>query len=87
VFEPANAAFRRRVQRTFEAVLADLYTRGAFAGATADAAFRVVIGGTPDDRDNGRFLVELRIAPAQALATVTVRLVLTGDRTAVSEGP
>lgn len=90
VFEPNNAAFRRRVQRGFEAALGDLYTRGAFDGATASAGFQVVTGGTvntPTDGDAGRFLVELRVAPAQALTTLTVRLVMTGDRTVVTEGP
>jgi phage tail sheath protein FI len=82
VFEPNGDAFRRLVQRNFDALLEDLFRRGAFAGATAATSFQVVTGdslNTPSGVDQGRFIVELRVAPAQALTFVTLRLVQTGN--------
>lgn len=89
VFEPNGDTLRRSVQRGFTLLLTDLFRRGAFAGATADDSFRVVTNGainTSADRDNGRFLVELRVAPSLPLQFLTVRLVQTGERLTVAEG-
>ncbi|MCB9434493.1 MAG: phage tail sheath family protein [Ardenticatenaceae bacterium] len=80
VFEPNSPAFRRLVQHRFEQLLALLYARGAFAGETADMAYQVVVDDTLNSRqsvDQGRFIVELRVAPSQPLAYITVRLVQT----------
>jgi hypothetical protein len=88
VFEPNDDAFRRGVQRGFEAWLTRMFERGAFAGRTASSAFRVTTDesvNTPASVDAGRFIVELRVAPARPLTFLTVRLVQTSDRTAVSE--
>ncbi len=88
VFEPHDAAFRRLVQRGFEGLLGDLFARGAFAGATPAEAFRVETGpavNPPPSVDLGRFIVELRVAPARPLTFLTVRLVRTGDRTLVTQ--
>lgn len=82
VFEPNDATLRRAVQRGFEAMLLRLYSRGAFSGDTSDEAFRVVTGSppnTPQSVDAGRLIVELKVAPAQPLAFLTVRLVQAGD--------
>jgi hypothetical protein len=90
VFEPNDASFQRSVQRGFEALLEFLYARGAFAGNRPGAAFQVVVGGglnTPTDVDQGRFFVELRVAPSQPLTFLTVRLVQTGDGGTVTEVP
>jgi hypothetical protein len=87
VFEPNDDAFRRMVQRGFEAMLGDLFQRGAFAGRTAGDAFQVVADGainTAASIDQGRFIVELRVAPSRPLTFLTLRLVQTGDRVAVS---
>ena len=90
VFEPNDASFRRLVQRNFEALLEDLFHRGAFAGKTAGSSFQVVTAGglnTPQSIEQGRFIVELRVAPAQPLTFVTLRLVQSGSgRLAVEEG-
>jgi phage tail sheath protein FI len=86
VFEPNDDSFRRMVQRGFEATLGDLFQRGAFAGRTAATAFQVVTGeslNTPVSVENGRFLVELRVAPSRPMAFLTLRLVQTGERIAV----
>jgi phage tail sheath protein FI len=89
VFESNDSGFQRRVRRQFEDLLRTLYVRGAFAGASQDQAFRVVADGsvnTQDDIDNGRFIVELRVAPSRPLAFLTVRLVQAGGALTVSEG-
>ncbi|HKG94976.1 MAG TPA: hypothetical protein VKA84_23875 [Gemmatimonadaceae bacterium] len=87
VFEPNDDSFRRMVQRGFEALLGDLFRRGAFAGLTADSAFRVVTGeglNTPRSVDAGRFVVELRVAPSRPMTFLTLRLVQTGERVLVT---
>jgi hypothetical protein len=88
VFEPNDASFQRRVRRQFEDLLRTLYVRGAFAGASPDQAFRVVADGsvnTQEDLDQGRFIVELRVAPSRPLAFLTVRLVQAGGALTVNE--
>jgi hypothetical protein len=89
VFEPNDAFLGDLVRHRFEEVLGDLYRRGAFAGATPDAGFRVVTGpavNPPQSVERGRFVAELHVAPARALAFLTVRLVGSGPgRLAVQE--
>lgn len=88
VFEPNDASFRRRVQRGFEELLAGLFVRGAFAGATRESAFQVVTGdalNTPAQAEQGRFFVDLKVAPSQPLTFLNVRLVQSGDRGTVTE--
>ncbi len=78
VFEPNDQAFRDMVQFKFEQLLTDLYRRGALAGRTPATAFRVVTDdavNTPASIEQGRFIVELRVAPSKPLAFITVRLV------------
>jgi phage tail sheath protein FI len=86
VFEPNDAAFRRLVQRGFEATLDDLFVRGAFAGDTPESAYQVDTGpglNTRQSVDAGRFIVELRVAPSRPLTFLTIRLVQTSDRALV----
>ena len=87
VFEPNNDAFRRMVQRGFEVMLGDMFERGAFAGSTAAAAFQVVAGGPLNRQaslDQGRLIVELRVAPSRPMAFLTMRLVQTGNQLALT---
>jgi phage tail sheath protein FI len=89
VFEPVSPAFRRSVKAGFERVLGGLYARGAFAGASADAAFQVVTGAEvnpPTQVDQGRFVVELRVAPSHPLRFLTVRLVRSDTNGLGAEG-
>lgn len=89
VFEPNSPAFRRSVQRSFEALLEYMFARGAFAGSTAGNSFQVVVSEALNTRtsiEQGRFIVELRVAPALPLTFLTVRLVQTGNQTAITEG-
>ena len=88
VFEPNSDAFRRSVQRGFESMLDGMFLRGAFAGATATTSYQVVTDtsvNTPQSVDQGRFIVELRVAPSLPLTFLTIRLVQTGDRTLVTQ--
>jgi phage tail sheath protein FI len=87
VFEPNSPAFRRRVQRGFESMLSSMYARGAFKGASPETAFQVVTDdtiNTPQSVEQGRFIVELRVAPSLAMRFLTIRLVQTGDRSLVA---
>jgi phage tail sheath protein FI len=81
-FEPNSDRFRRTVQRSFEGLLARMLERGAFAGASADEAYRVNTGSPPNTRqsvDAGRLIVEIKVAPSRPLTFLTVRLVRTGE--------
>ena len=86
VFEPNDTVFQRLVQRSFEAWLALMFNRGAFAGRTQAESFQVNVISTPQDVDAGRFIVELRVAPSLPLKFLTIRLVQTGERGLIQEG-
>jgi len=81
VFEPNSDVTRRTARRTFQSLLGFLFSAGAFAGATAAEAFQVSTPVTADDLDQGRLIVELRVAPSQPLAFLTVLLVQSGTGT------
>jgi phage tail sheath protein FI len=88
VFEPNDEAFRRGVQRGFEAWMTRMFERGAFAGRTTATAFQVTTDTSVNTRqsvDAGRFIVELRVAPSRPMTFLTVRLVQSGDRATVTE--
>lgn len=89
VFEPNGPTLHRTIERAFESLLGELMQRGAFAGRNAREAFQVVV---VDDGlnsqasiDMGRLFIELKVAPAQALRFLTVRLVRAGDRVRAQE--
>jgi hypothetical protein len=87
MFEPNDDSLRRGVERHFEAILGDLFRRGAFAGATARSAFQVVADRSLNTRasmDAGRFIVELRVAPSRPMSFLTIRLTQSGDRLVAS---
>jgi hypothetical protein len=88
VFEPHSEAFRRQVKRGFEGMLGQMFQRGAFAGHTPSASFQVNTGSelnTPQLTDQGRFIVELKVAPSLPLTFLTLRLVQTSDRSLAAE--
>ncbi|HQU84110.1 MAG TPA: hypothetical protein PKY59_13330, partial [Pyrinomonadaceae bacterium] len=88
VFEPNNEAFRRQVQRGFSALLDGMFMRGAFAGSTPATSFQVNVSDTLNNLqsvEQGRFIVEIKVAPSQPLKFVNVRLVQTGGRATVTE--
>jgi len=88
VFLPNDTALRNSVRRRFNDLLSNLFLLGAFAGNTQDEGFQVVTDSsvnTPEMIDQGRFVVELRIAPSLPLEFLTVRLVQTGGEVQFSE--
>ena len=88
VFEPNDLTLRRVVQGAFESIMQQLFMRGAFAGATPDASYRVVTDdtlNTPQDFDQGRFRVDLKVAPALPMSFLTVRLIQMGERAIATE--
>jgi hypothetical protein len=88
VFEPNSPAFRRMVDRGFTEMLDGMFERGAFAGATPSSSYQVVTDdslNTPESVDQGRFIVELRVAPSLPMTFVTIRLVQTSERSLATE--
>lgn len=88
VFEPNGAALRRAVERGFTTLLDDLFRRGAFAGATQAESFKIVTDETVNtaaERDAGRFLAQLRVAPSWPLQFLNVSLAQSGERLTVAE--
>lgn len=79
VFEPHGPELRERVVGRLETLMAELYRRGAFAGAVASEAYRVLADESlnpPASVDAGRLMVELQVAPSLPMAFITVRLTL-----------
>lgn len=90
VFENHTARLRQRIAEQFDEVLRRLFRRGAFAGTTPDEGYRVVADESvnpPGQVERGRLAVEIRIAPAEPLKFITVRLVQRGGTTTVTEAP
>lgn len=88
VFEPNDERFRRQVERGFSSLLDLMFVRGAFAGATPATSYQVVTNDSVNNFrsvEQGRFIVELRVAPSLPLKFVTVRLVQAGGRSNVIE--
>ncbi|MDH5181417.1 MAG: hypothetical protein OEZ39_14635 [Gammaproteobacteria bacterium] len=81
IFEPNSDFFRGRVTSHWESVLLDLFQRGAFKGASAEEAFRIVTDESVNDERTlalGRFMVELHVAPSRPMKYINVRLMQTG---------
>ncbi len=85
VFEPNGDVLRRAVERGFTQMLDELFRRGAFAGKGREDSFRLVVNPTSQDRDAGRLVVEIGVAPSQPMRFITVRLVQSGERFSVAE--
>ena len=76
VFATNSDRFRQMVRRSFERLLTDLARRGALNG------FQVITAGavnTPADIASGRLIVQLLVAPANAVEFITVTLVRAGE--------
>ncbi len=89
LFDAHSAAFRNRVRQSMEAILGDLFQRGAFAGSTPSDAFRVTVDeglNTAESRRQGHFIVELRVAPSQPLVFIAIRLIEADGMLTVQEG-
>lgn len=87
-FSPHSAAFRRRVQQQFEQLLNRMFELGAFAGRDPTEGFQVVIDralNLSNSVEQGRLIVELRIAPSQPLSFITVQLIQTNSSLTTQE--
>jgi hypothetical protein len=87
-FLPNDEQLRRLIARRFEALLGMLFARGAFAGRSPEEGFRVVTDRTvnpPDNVDRGQLVTELRVAPSQPLAFLTVRLQQSGGAVTIED--
>ncbi len=76
VFATNNDRFRQMVRRSFERLLTVLTQLGAIVN------FQVVMDGgvnTADDMANGRFIVQLLVAPTNPVEFITVTLVRAGE--------
>lgn len=76
VFESNHERFRLSVQTYFERILAQLLERGGIQ------AFQVVTNeevNTPNDTDNGRFVIALKVAPTSPIEFITVIMLRSGD--------
>ena len=88
VFQNISSTFQRSVTRQFEQWMQQLLARGAFAGQAAADSYRVVADATvntPDNIDQGIFIVELRIAPSRPMRFLTVRLIQAGGTLTLEE--
>jgi phage tail sheath protein FI len=87
-FEPNGEALRRTLKRGFDALLEEMFARGAFAGARARDGFRVSTDESlnpPPSVEAGRVLAEIKVAPSRPLSFLTVRLVQRGESTLAEE--
>lgn len=85
VFEPNGPVLRRAVERSLTATLDDLQQRGAFAGASSAQSYRVAVQESDADLDGGRLVVEIGVAPAQAIRFLNILLVQQGARLTILE--
>lgn len=83
VFEPNGDVVRRALEREFSQMLGDFQRRGAFAGGRQ--GWRLAIASTNADRDAGRLIAEIGVAPSQPLRFLTFRLVQQGARLTLAE--
>lgn len=82
VFESNDERFRAGVQFALEELLQGIYERGAFAGASPAQAYRVATSPDLNPRqsvEQGRFIAQIQVAPAQPLEFITVQLLRAGD--------
>ena len=83
VFESNGDTLRRALERDFSQMLGEMQLRGAFAGGKQ--GWRLAIQTSQADRDNGRIVAEIGVAPSQPLRFLTFRLVQQGARLTLAE--
>lgn len=76
VFESNSQRFRQQVQGSFERMLARIAQQGALAAyqVVADSSIN-----TPNDYDNGRFIIALKVAPVSPVEFITVTLLRSSE--------
>lgn len=90
VFEPNDPVTRAKLRLSLTSFLVSLWQRGALAGATADQAFFVRCdegNNPPAERDNGRLLAEVGVAPSYPFEFIILRVGRTGNEFEITEQP
>ncbi len=89
VFEPNEHGLWKRITRTVEVFLDDMWKQGALIGGTRDEAFYVKCDeetNPPELRDVGQLVCEIGIAPVRPAEYIVVRLTqFTRERTDAEE--
>jgi|GEM_PF-867986 len=82
VFQNNTPQFREGVRIALEDVLRYMFDRGAFAGATPETSYRVVVDASvnpPQSVDQGQFVALIQVAPSQPMEFITVVLTRVGE--------
>jgi phage tail sheath protein FI len=77
VFEPNQESLWKKIVRSVEAFLDDLWTQGALLGGSRDEAFYVKCDeetNPPENRDVGQLVVEIGVAPVKPAEFIVVRI-------------
>lgn len=85
VFEPNGPAVRRAIERELAEHLDILQRRGAFAGKVSRESYFIRLRDSAQDRDSGRIIAEIGIAPARPLEFIRFALVQQGERLTLEE--
>ena len=88
VYEPMNADLQASLRLWINRLLDEQWRRGALVGAAPEAAYSVRCDDSttlPDDRDNGRIIVEVDVAPTVPYEFIVLRLGFTIDELLISE--
>jgi hypothetical protein len=88
VFRNNSTSFQRAVTRQFQQWMQLLLARGAFAGASAQDSYQVIADAslnTQGSIDQGRFVLDLLVAPSLPMRFLTVRLMQSGGQLNVVE--
>jgi phage tail sheath protein FI len=85
VFEPNDHATRHKVTAVIDAYLRGQWRKGALAGAQREAAYFIDASGTPEDRDLGRMIVRVGVAPTIPFEFVLLRVGRVDDVLTVAE--
>jgi hypothetical protein len=89
VFRTISPTFQRAVNRQFTQWMQLLLARGAFAGTGAQDSYQVITDAsvnTQSSIDQGRFVVQLLVAPSVPMSFLTVKLVQSGGQMTLLEG-
>ena len=82
VFEPNDVYTRNKLRLSISSFLISLWQQGALTGATMDQAFFVKSdeeNNPPTERENGRLLVDVGVAPAKPFEFIVLRVGRSGN--------
>ena len=88
VFENITPTFQRQVSRQWDGWMQQLLARGALAGTSAADSYRIVADQTVNPQssiDQGRFIIQLQIAPSVPMQFLTVQLTQSGGQLSLLE--